>query len=127
MTARLNASPFFVTFDGADRNTSTPERDSSVTTVQSLYLLNSEFIHEHAGKTADRVIRQRGDDDARLQLAYEMMLGRPPRDDERVAAGEFLAQVRAQEPTEDAARRDQAAWESLARVLFRCNEFLHVD
>ena len=127
MTARLNAAPFFVTFDGADRNASTPKRDSSVTTVQSLYLLNSEFIHEQATKTAERLIRDRGDDDARLQLAYEMMFGRLPRDDERSAAGEFLAQIRAQEQSEDAGRRDQSAWESLARVLFRSNEFLHVD
>ena len=70
MTARLNARPYFNSFDGADRNASTAVRDSSVTTVQSLYLLNNDFVHQMATGFADRLIRESSIDEARLQRSF---------------------------------------------------------
>eukprot|EP00913_Durusdinium_trenchii_P023462 g22040.t1 len=76
MTARLNTRPFFTTFDGADRNATTPTRDSSVTTIQSLYLLNDAFVHEQAGKFAEQLLQSPAADAARIRTAYLKTLGR---------------------------------------------------
>lgn len=129
MTARLNALPFMVSFDGADRNASTPKRDSSVTAIQSLYLLNSEFVHERATAFAQRLIKSESDVVARLKLAYELTIARPPTADEFAASRDFLDQVAAafEMSNTPANERESAAWTSLARVLFRMNEFLYVD
>ncbi|MCA9223697.1 MAG: DUF1553 domain-containing protein, partial [Planctomycetales bacterium] len=130
MTARLNARSFFTMFDGADRNASTPRRDSSVTTLQSLYLLNDAFVHEQAQRFAERLIRDVPNDEAaRLTRAWMLSVARPPNDDERKAADAWLARVRdqLQMSESNAADVELHAWTSLTRVLLRTNEFLYVD
>jgi hypothetical protein len=129
LSRRLNALPYFTTFDGPDANASTPKRDSSVTTVQSLYLLNDPFVHEQAQGLAARLLRETAEEATRVALAFELVVARPPRDTERIAAAAFLAQSRAQLAAGNAAEaeREQQAYEALARVLFRINEFMYVD
>ena len=90
MTARLILRTFFTTFDGADGNASTAHRDSSVTAVQSLYFLNDEFIHQCETHFALRLLEQSDSENERITLAFQMILGRPPNDDEIVTAREFL-------------------------------------
>ncbi|WP_425614381.1 PSD1 and planctomycete cytochrome C domain-containing protein [Anatilimnocola sp. NA78] len=129
MTARLNNIPFFATFDGADRNTSTPKRDSSVTTVQSLYLLNNEFLDQQAAKLAGRLLKEATDPQVRLERAVALTLGRPATDIEQAAAKEWFDSLEREfeMAAVPAADRLQQAWTSLTRVLFRSNEFLYVD
>lgn len=130
MTARLNARSFFTMFDGADRNASTPRRDSSVTTLQSLYLLNDSFVHEQAKHFAKRLIRDvPNDETARTTRAWMLAVARPPNDGELQAAATWLARVRDQlrMSGDNDADVELRAWTSLARVLLRTNEFLYVD
>lgn len=130
MTARLNSRPFFTTFDGADRNASTAKRDNSVTTVQSLYLLNNDFVHDRATHFADRLIKERDTDDARLNLAFELCFSRPPSDEDHSKAKAFFTQLSEKlKPDSDVSEVDvrRQLWTSFARALFRTNEFLYVD
>jgi hypothetical protein len=129
MTARLNSRPFFTTFDGADRNASTAIRDSSVTTLQSLYFLNDQFVHEQAATFAQRLLRERRDDAARIDFAFESALGREPSETERTAALAALQQFRDELTTMElpADQVSTQSWTGLTRVLFRLNEFLYVD
>jgi hypothetical protein len=129
MTARLNSRPYFTTFDGADRNASTPKRDSSVTTVQSLYLLNDEFVHQRAEAFAKRLLAEASNDAARLERAFALTLARPPTDHEREQTAAWLGLIRKQFEMSGipAGERDQQAWSALVRVLLRTNEFLYVD
>ena len=129
MGARLNAIPFFTTFDGADHNATTPSRDSSVTAVQSLYLLNDEFVHRQAAAYAERLIRDEGDRDRRLMLAAVEMTGKPLAEDDAVTTLAFLDRYQeslktAGVPEEDLERQ---AWAALLRSLFRTNAFLYLD
>ncbi|QDU92815.1 DUF1553 domain-containing protein [Lignipirellula cremea] len=126
MTARLNARPFFTAFDGPDRNASTAARDSSVTTVQSLYLLNHPFVHDQAEKFAARLLAEESDPAARIEIAFARTLGRPPTPEETSFAATWLARFSEQQNTPNAGS-DQAAWAGLARVLFRVNEFVYID
>ena len=130
MTARLNANSFFTTFDGADRNASTSKRDSSVTSVQSLYLLNNEWVHQRAALFAQRLIRERDNDEARLRLAFELALGRPPSSEDTEIAKTFMQTIRPKLATDEETSQaavDSECWTSFARALFRTNEFLYID
>ena len=122
MSARLTASPFLQTFDGADPNASTPTRDSSVTTVQALYWLNDRFLHEQADRFAKRVMDDAATDEERLTRAFTLALQRAPSPEEQGAARSFMDQVRQRIPDSP-----KAAWAAFARALFRSNEFLYID
>jgi hypothetical protein len=129
MTARLNSRPFFTTFDGADRNASTSQRDRSVTTVQSLYLLNNEFVHGRAEAFATRLLREAEQTDERLRLAFRYVYARQPTVSEMAGSRQWIDQMMAQLRTDKMSDDEcsQATWAAFARVLFRTNEFLYVD
>ncbi len=129
MMARLNARPFFTTFDGADQNASTANRDSSVTTIQSLYLMNDPFVHACAEKIADRLMSHTNSTEARISHAFELLLGRPPENAELQNAHEWIEQLEQEfevhpENTEHNARE---IWSAFVRVMIRTNQFLYVD
>jgi hypothetical protein len=125
MQKRLTAMPYFQTFDGADANATTPARDTSVTTLQALYLMNDEFVHQQAGKFAERLLRDRADDSTRLELAFELVLGRAPTTEERVQSGQYLQTLA--DRLKDSNGSAKEVWASYARVLLRLNEFLYID
>ncbi|HMJ91497.1 MAG TPA: DUF1553 domain-containing protein, partial [Candidatus Acidoferrum sp.] len=127
MSKRLTALPYLQTFDGADPNANTSARDSSVTPLQALYFMNNEFVHEQAGKFAERIVKTKQDDRARLDWAFEMALGRPPSREERKRVEQFLAQPRVVKVNSKSDEATLAQWTSVARVLFRMNEFLYLD
>jgi hypothetical protein len=129
MTKRLTALPYLQTFDGADPNASTPRRDTSVTTVQALYLLNNDFMQEQAGKFAERLLRDRPTDETRVDRAFALVLGRAPTTQERDRSLQFLDQARSKVQPVKATKEDpeKRVWTSFAAVMFRINEFLYVD
>lgn len=129
MTARLNSRPFFTAFDGADRNSSTPLRDSSVTTVQSLYLLNDELVYQCAERFAERLLQSEHDSSKRLTQACLQSLGRPPTKEELQQLQQWLQSMEGELKQSGTPINliEQQAWSALARALFRTNEFLYVD
>ncbi len=129
MMARLNARPFFTTFDGADPNASTSSRDSSVTAVQSLYLLNGEFLQQQADKLAARILMLSDDHDQRISAAFELMVGRPPLDSEYQSVTQWMREMdgRLHESEESSDVREHETWTAFIRSILRTNEFLYVD
>lgn len=129
MTRRLTAKPYFMTFDGPDRNATTPLRNESVTASQALYLLNDEFMHEQASGFAERLLEQRSNDSDRIEFAFQLTIGRPPISEERELALRLIDDVRqiARESESDERAADRVAWESFTRTLFRTNELLYID
>lgn len=124
MTKRLTALPYLQTFDGPDPNANTCNRDCSVTTLQALYFMNSDFVHEQSKRLAHRLTSSAPDERKSLDLAFQLTLGRPPTSEERTKAEAHLSQVKAQSTGED---KTLMAWTSFARVLFRLNEFVYLD
>jgi hypothetical protein len=129
MTQRIQRHPYLAIFDGADPSVSTPQRAASTTPLQALYLLNDSFVHEQSRRFAERLLAERSDDSARLELAYTLAFARGPDPDEAAQALEFLANARAKIGDENAASENHgdSAWHALARVLFRLNEFAYLD
>ena len=106
--------PFFEAFDRPDTNASCPKRPVTTIAPQALTLLNSQLAHESARALADRLKREAGSDRvAQLDLAFRLVLARPPDPEEKRLAEAFL--------------RVEQTLVPLCRALLNTNEFLYLD
>ncbi|MBX3413935.1 MAG: PSD1 domain-containing protein [Pirellulales bacterium] len=113
-------------FDAPSLVTNCVRRSSSTIPLQSLSLLNSEFIVARAKAFAARTAQDAGPtDEARVQHAFVLALGRGPHDEERTSALAFLAsQPPRYDDVEDARAR---AWIDFCQMLLASNAFLYVE
>jgi mono/diheme cytochrome c family protein len=129
MQQRLKRHPFLSLFDGADVNVSTARRTLTTVPTQSLYLMNSEFVHECSIGFARRVLSEEIISN-RISLAYAMSLGRQPTPAEIRATETFVTEYRtALVRTDDQNDPDGElrAWAGFIRTLLTRNEFLFLD
>ena len=104
--------PFFDTFDLPDQNVTAAARNVSTVPTQALTLINNPFVVGQADLLAARLEQAAPDDLGRqIELAYEIALTRPPRDDEAAVARELV---------------EQQSLLDFAHVMFNLNEFLYV-
>ncbi len=127
MVQRIKRHPFLALFDGADPNTTTPERRATTVPTQALFFLNDPFVHAKAEKCATRLQAARSDEAQRIDLAYRLTLGRAPTAAERTDAAEFLTAYRAELAAAGKGNTETAALAAYVRTLFGSNEFLHLD
>jgi hypothetical protein len=123
---RTQTVTFLQLFDAPSVVTTCGKRSSSTVPLQSLVLLNSEFARDRGRAFAARLRREAGDDTARrLDLAFRLACGRPPRPEERALSETFLAKQSAVYAREkDADGRD---WADLCQMLFASSAFLYVE
>lgn len=91
---RTSPPPTLVTFDAPDRETCTVRRARTNTPLQALILLNDPTYVEASRKLAERLLRESGNDDDRLTLAFRLATARPPSDAERQVLRRLLATQR---------------------------------
>ena len=129
MTQRIQRHPFLSIFDGPDTSVSTPQRVTSTSPLQSLYLMNNPFVHQQAELVAERLMHDRSEDVARIDRAYQLMLARNPRDFELASGLRFLQDIQRvlDESGTPADRTIPLSWQSYVRSLFLLNEFVYVD
>jgi hypothetical protein len=127
MAQRIQRHPYLAIFDGADPAASTPVRTTSTTPLQALYLLNDSFMHEQSRLFAKRVMAHGKNDEERLKMAYRLALGRKPDANETSQAKVFLSSVRTNLQQHGGSEIDAEAWQAMARVIFRLNEFVYID
>src|SRR5439155_4678029 len=111
---RTTAVTFVDVFDGAKMNPNCVQRTSSTVALQSLALLNSDFVRTRSKAFGMRLIREASTQPERLDRAFRLALGRPPTAEEREAAEEFL---RAQAPASNAAP-DAGQWTDFCQMIF---------
>jgi hypothetical protein len=122
-------------FDAPGMVTNCPRRDSSTVVLQSLSLLNADFVVERAAAMAARLAREVGDSAAdRIARAFLLTYGRGPTADERAAAEQFVAEQLARHEVENAEKKEkervdasQAAWRDFCQMLLASNGFLYVE
>ena len=134
MTARRTWSLTFMgTFDFPNIDTTCTRRAPSATPLQSLTLMNSDFVFENAGAVARRVLDSHAgraaSPESLTRSAYRLVLAREPSSEEIDLAREHLEKqqelyVQANTSTERALAESV---ESLAHMLISSNEFLYVD
>jgi len=129
MIQRNRRHPFLALFDAADPNQSIAERQPTTTPTQTLFLMNSPFVHQQSEAFAARLLDLQSDPAARIILAFEMAHGRVPTDTEVNDALEFLKiyQQRLIDQGVPPDRQSTLAWAALARALLTSNAFLYVD
>jgi Protein of unknown function (DUF1549)/Protein of unknown function (DUF1553) len=104
--------PFLEAFDLPDSNLSCPKRERSTTAPQALALLNSPEAISAAKSLAERLTKEAHSEDARIERAYRLTLGRSPSATELSRAKLFL--------------KDSPLSE-LCRALLNLNEFVYLD
>ncbi len=110
---RTFQQPMFEAFDAPDGVFSCPRRSESTTAPQSLALLNSRFMLEQSRILAGQIRSP--------EEAWQRVLGRDPRPEERAAAEAFVSKQRERMGSAEAATAE------LVRGLLNLNEFLYVD
>jgi hypothetical protein len=123
---RTSPVDFLATFDGPAHNPVCVQRVSSTVALQSLSLLNSEFVHLRARAFAKRLLGSCANDSSVMaDKAFELAYGRPPSSAELAAGRDFLrgqAAIYKDEP--DAQVR---VWTDFCQMLLASNTFLYVD
>lgn len=100
-------------FDFPDPTISAEQRASTNTPLQRLFFLNSDLVHDVAKSLAERIEASAQPDRERIGIAYALLFGREPEDEERRMAGDFLT--------------GGGTWHELAQVLVSTNEFQFLD
>ena len=132
MVQRLHPHPYLSLFNGPNTSSSTAMRDQSTVALQSLFMLNSGFVHKQAQGLAAQLIKATHDPaprKSRIKLAYERVYSRPATDDEvarMLAYHDRYVETLAAEnvPTN---QREHETWSSIARMMLTSNEFIYVN
>ncbi len=109
---RMQQDGVFGAFDCPDGAQITPRRNNSITPLQALNLLNSNFILQQCRFLAQRLEHETGASvDAQVARAYALAFGRPPSAGEAAAAAAFI---------------QREGLTAFCRALFNANEFIFV-
>lgn len=107
--------PFFESFDRPDTNASCPRREVTTIAPQALSMLNGQLAYVSAHALCERLIREAGDsNDARVNRAYLLTVGRAPDETELSLARSFL-------------KADEGSLLDFCLALLNTNEFIYID
>jgi mono/diheme cytochrome c family protein len=123
MQQRIQKNPYLDLFDGPDGNVSLAERNATTTTLQALFLMNSEFMHEQSSVLARRLIAEADGTSERVQWAYQLIFGRAATSSEVDRAEAYFARI--QKPRGPSSESE--AWSGYLRTMLSGNEFLYVE
>jgi hypothetical protein len=102
------------------------KRSSSTVPLQSLAMLNGEFVRARAKAFAQRLTRDAGaDDEKRLALAFRLAYGRAGLKEEESACRLFLERQR--QAYAAAKDGDEGAWADLCQMILASNASLYVE
>jgi len=132
LARRSNPATFMQVFDYPIIDVNCTRRSSSATPLQSLTMINSEFLTDSAGHLARRVESIVGNDallPKKIETAYWLTLSRSASDNETRIASELIQQLKvlyeeSGVAEEEASRR---SFENFVHMLVCSNEFLYVD
>jgi mono/diheme cytochrome c family protein len=104
--------PFMECLDCADPSLLTPRRNSTLTSLQALSLLNNQFMVRQAEHFAARLESTTADRKQQIALAYQLAFGREATENERKLVWDYAM---------------QNGLANACRVILNSNEFLFVD
>ena len=129
MQQRFEKNAYLDLFDGPDGNIQLAERKSSVTSLQALFMMNADFVHNQSEAMAERLTAANDSTGERIERAYQLILGRPPKTEEIEQSERFLADMRKHLRSAECngARCEQGAWAGYLRAMLASNEFMYVE
>ena len=111
MQQRIQKNPYLDLFDGPDGGLHLGERKATVTTLQALYFMNSEFIHAQTLAIAGQL-----PEEGQVEHLYQLIYNRPAQPEELDFARAYFARGNS--------RQRRAGF---VRSMLSSNEFLYVD
>jgi cytochrome c553 len=122
---RNDLSALFRTFDFANPDITTAQRDATTVPQQALFFLNSPFVMEQAAKMVNRPAFQQLEEPKRVRDLYQRVYQRDASAKEIQLGLRFL---RAGPASPDAKEQQSLTpWERYAQVLLMSNELMFVD
>ena len=109
---RTLPDPFMETLDCADASQLTPVRNTSVTALQALAMMNDRFIVRQSEHLAARLNMLSSEPAGQIGMAYELILGRPATPNEVEVVSEYAT---------------KHGLANAVRILLNSNEFLFVN
>ena len=126
---RVYPLKFLEIFDAPIMPVNCTQRMNSATVLQSLAVLNSEFLFAQADRMAERVSASSTDTNTRIELGFQIAFARRPTDTELTKSAAFIgeqtASYEANKTPADKAR--QMALADFCHMLLSSNEFLYVE
>ncbi len=117
-------------FDQPAMSMNCPNRQQSAVVLQSLAMLNDEFVLAEAGHFAERVRAAAGESaEEQVRLAFRIALGRDPSRQEAAWSGELIseqARAAASAGGQSAADAAKGGLAHLCHMLLNANEFLYI-
>jgi hypothetical protein len=115
-------------FDVADPDLIVGKRDVTTVPTQALFLMNNPFVLNQSAEFAKRVLKDQGlDQNARINLAYRLAVGRLPTDRERTEVAKYIVDFRKSfEEAKQKGNSSFAAWASFCQTLFESGLFRYV-
>jgi hypothetical protein len=111
-TVRSVSNPFLECLDCADPSINTPVRNTTITALQSLALLNDPFLIKQSELFAERLAKEGNDPGKQVESGFRLAFSRKPTQAELDIMVPFVK------------KRGLA---NFCRVLFNANEFVFVD
>ncbi len=112
------------TFDAPKMVVNCVRRNLTTVPLQSLSLLNSNFVMNRAQDMANRLAKEAPETSARIERAFQLAWGRSPTEEEHQAAVLFLAE---QPKRYKNATANDWAWRDFCQSLLASNGFLYVE
>ena len=112
-------------FDFPDSSNPSGQRTVTNVPIQSLFLMNSEFVQQQARDTAVRVMESSSDSKERIRYAWLICLGREPESAEVEETLQFLTQVSVFVPNDPVQNADP--WPVVCQSLLASAEFRFID
>lgn len=99
-----------------------PQRETSISALQQLFVLNSEFMRRRASELVQRLSPPAKQfSTASVEQAYQWLFQRTPVEEEMLVARRFIEQAL------EADNSEFGAWEQFCQALLATNEFAFVD
>jgi hypothetical protein len=124
---RTQVASLLEVFDAPSIVTTCTRRLPSTIPLQSLSLLNSDFVVTRAGKLASRLEQDCGALDARIARAFLLVAGREPGREEREATRRFLESQPVRYPGLASPDARHRAWADFCQMLLASDAFLYVE
>ena len=111
----------FDIFDYPNPSLVTGKRNTSVVPTQALFMMNNEFVIEHAGLVGQKIQALKNlDIEQKIKLAFLTCIGREPYEEERKLAVEYFKQSTNK-------KESSIAIDGLVHSLFACLDFRYLN
>ena len=129
MRQRIRKNDYLDLFDGPDGNLHLPKRNATTTPLQALYLMNSDFIHQHSKRIAKRAMNEASHVSDRVDWCFETIFGRSANQADKRAAERQLQSLQSKlvGDENELQEGEQLAWAAYIRSMLCSNSFMFVE